>query len=154
MRISDWSSDVFSSDLKKDNYYQPWLRDPAPTPVMGAPMQGEGLAKPKEEPPVGIDLTRYSKPEKPRGEPLVKPEAIKAGAAHLWDRVRGGADAFADWTIRAGERADIPARVELGRGSCRARGWQYATRTVVGGSLKRKKYQNRSQPEKQPSTQN
>src|SRR3546814_6303059 len=63
-----------------------WLRDPAPTPGMGAPMQGEGLAKPKEEPPVGIDLTRYSKPEKPRGEPLVKPEAIKAGAASLWTR--------------------------------------------------------------------
>jgi hypothetical protein len=36
---------------KKDDYYQPWLRDPAPTPGMGAPMQGEGLAKPKEEPP-------------------------------------------------------------------------------------------------------
>src|SRR3546814_17753924 len=75
-------------------------------------MRDEGLAKPKEEPPIGIDLTRYSKPEKPRGEPLVKPEAIKAGAANLWDRVRGGAEAFADWTIRAGERADIPARVE------------------------------------------
>src|SRR3546814_6396811 len=89
-----------------------WLRDPAPTPGMGAPMQGEGLAKPKEEPPVGIDLTRYSKPEKPRGEPLVKPEAIKAGAASLWTRIKSGAGAFADWTIRAGERADIPERVE------------------------------------------
>ncbi|QCB53385.1 disulfide bond formation protein DsbA [Sphingopyxis sp. PAMC25046] len=97
---------------KKDDYYQPWLRDPAPKPGMGAPTQGEGLAKPKEEPPVGIDLTRYSKPEKPRGEPLVKPEAIKAGAANLWDRIRDGAEAFADWTIRVGERADIPARVE------------------------------------------
>ena len=97
---------------KKDDYYQPWLRDPAPTPGMGAPTQGEGLAKPKEEPPVGIDLTRYGKPEKPRGEPLVKPEAIKAGAANLWDRIRNGAEAFADWTIRVGERADIPARVE------------------------------------------
>ena len=63
---------------KKDDYYQPWLRDPAPTPGMGAPMRDEGLAKPKDEPPVGIDLTRYSKPEKPRGEPLVTPEAIRA----------------------------------------------------------------------------
>ena len=97
---------------RKDDYYQPWLRDPAPTSGMGAPTPDEGLAKPKEEPPVGIDLTRYNKPEKPRGEPLVKPEAIKASAANLWDRIQGGAEAFADWTIRVGERADIPARVE------------------------------------------
>lgn len=97
---------------RKDDYYQPWLRDPAPTPSGGAPARDEGLAKPKDEPPVGIDLTRYSKPEKPRGEPLVKPEAIKAGAANLWDRIRDGAEAFADWTIRVGDRADIPARVE------------------------------------------
>ncbi|MBJ7501032.1 MAG: thioredoxin domain-containing protein [Sphingopyxis sp.] len=96
----------------KDDYYQPWLRDPAPTSGMGAPERDEGLAKPRDEPPVGIDLTRYSKPEKPRGEPLVKPEAIKAGAVNLWGRIRDGAEAFADWTIRVGDRADIPARVE------------------------------------------
>lgn len=97
---------------KKDDYYQPWLRDPAPTPGVRTPMHDEGLAKPKDEPPVGIDLTRYNHSEKPRGEPLVKPEAIKAGAANLWDRIRRGAETFADWTIRTGERADIPARVE------------------------------------------
>lgn len=96
---------------KKDDYYQPWLRDPAPTPGMGAPRPDEGLAKPKDEPPVGIDLTRYNTPEKPR-DPLMKPEAIKAGAAKLWGRIRNGAEAFADWTIRVGDRADIPARVE------------------------------------------
>lgn len=96
---------------KKDDYYQPWLRDPAPTPGMGAPRPDEGLAKPKDEPPVGIDLTRYDAPEKPR-DPLVKPEAIKAGAASLWERIQNGAEAFADWTIRVGDRADIPARVE------------------------------------------
>ncbi|MEQ8311837.1 MAG: thioredoxin domain-containing protein [Sphingopyxis sp.] len=96
----------------KDEYYQPWLRDPTPTPGMGSPQPGEGLAKPAEEPPVGIDLTRYSRPEKPRGEPLMKPEAIRAGAARLWDGARSAAEAFADWTIRVGERADIPARVE------------------------------------------
>lgn len=96
---------------KKDDYYQPWLRDPAPTPSGGAPAHDEGLAKPKDEPPVGIDLARYSAPEKPR-DALVKPEAIKAGAANLWDRIRDGAEAFADWTIRVGDRADIPARVE------------------------------------------
>lgn len=97
---------------RKDDYYQPWLRDPAPTPVVGAPARDEGLAKPTDEPPIGIDPTRYVASEKPRGEPLVKPEAIKAGAARLWDGVRSGAEAFADWTIRVGERADIPARVE------------------------------------------
>lgn len=96
----------------KDDYYQPWLRDPAPTPAAGTPARDEGLAKPKEEPPTGIDLTRYDTSEKPRGEPLVKPEAIRAGAATLWDRVRDGAEIFADWTIRVGARADIPARVE------------------------------------------
>lgn len=96
----------------KDDYYQPWLRDPAPKPGAAASLRDEGLAKPKEEPPIGIDLSRYDTPGKPRGEPLVKPEAIKAGAATLWDRVRGGAEAFADWTIRVGERADVPARVE------------------------------------------
>ena len=96
---------------RKDDYYQPWLRDPAPTPTGGAPARDEGLAKPKGEPPVGIDLARYSAPERPR-DPLVKPEAIKAGAANLWDRIRAGAEAFADWTIRVGDRADIPARVK------------------------------------------
>ena len=96
---------------KKDDYYQPWLRDPAPTPSGGAPAHDEGLAKPKDEPPVGIDLARYSAPEKPR-DALVKPEAIKAGAANLWDRICDGAEAFADWTIRVGDPADSPARVE------------------------------------------
>ena len=100
---------------KKHDYYQPWLRDPAPMPEASAPARDAsdqgGLAKPKDEPPVGIDLARYKAAEKPQA-PLVKPEAIKAGAARLWDRARDGAEAFADWTIGVGERADIPARVE------------------------------------------
>ncbi|HWW58341.1 MAG TPA: disulfide bond formation protein DsbA, partial [Sphingopyxis sp.] len=96
---------------RKDDYYQPWLRDPAPAPGASAPVPDEGLAKPKEEPPVGIDIARYRPAEKPR-DPLVKPEAIRIGAASLWDSIRRGAGAFADWTIGVGERADIPARVE------------------------------------------
>ena len=100
---------------KKDDYYQPWLRDPAPTPDASASAHDTadhgGLAKPTEQPPVGIDLARYKAAEKPR-DPLVRPEAIKAGAANVWDRIRNGAEAFADWTIDVGERADIPARVE------------------------------------------
>ena len=96
---------------RKDDYYQPWLRDAAPAPGANAPAPDEGLAKPKEEPPVGIDIARYRPAEKPR-DPLVKPEAIRAGAASLWDSIRRGAATFADWTIGVGERADIPARVE------------------------------------------
>lgn len=98
---------------KKDDYYQPWLRDPTPGPAAGSPAREEGLAKPKDEPPVGIDLAGYKTAAgKPGREPLVKPEAIKARAATLWDKVRTGAEAFADWTIDLGERADIPTRVE------------------------------------------
>ncbi|WP_188235646.1 thioredoxin domain-containing protein [Sphingopyxis sp. LK2115] len=97
---------------RKDDYYQPWLRDPAPKPGASAPLHGEGLAKPKDEPPLGIDLTRYDKAETPRRAPLANPEAIGAGATRLWMRIRRGAETFADWTIRVGERADIPARVE------------------------------------------
>lgn len=113
---------------KKDDYYQPWLRDTAPTPVPSAPARDEGLAKPAEEPPVGIDLARYKAADTPR-EPLVKPEAIKAGAANLWDRIRDGAEAFADWTIDVGERADIPARVEAMEIPRRSR--DLATRTGI-----------------------
>lgn len=99
---------------KNDDYYQPWLRDPAPTPGGAAarsPADEGGLAKPKDEPPVGIDLARYTAAEKPQ-PPRVKPDAVKAGAAKLWDRIRDGAESFADWTISIGDRADIPARVE------------------------------------------
>jgi len=102
---------------RKDDYYQPWLRDQTSAPDVGAPARDAadqgGLAKPREEPPVGIDLARYKAAGgKPVREPLVKPEAIKAGAATLWANLRTGAEAFADWTIDIGERADIPARVE------------------------------------------
>lgn len=100
---------------KKDDYYQPWLRDPAPAQGATAPARDDeiegGLAKPNDEPPIGIDLTRYKAAEKPR-DPLVKPETIKAGAANLRNRIRAAAEAFADWTIDVGERADIPARVD------------------------------------------
>ena len=49
---------------KKDDYYQPWLRDAAGAPR--APARDEGLAKPQEEPPVGIDLARYKAADRPR----------------------------------------------------------------------------------------
>ncbi len=100
---------------RKDDYYQPWLRDPAPTPgAAPLPPAGadEGLAKPRETPPVGIDLSRYSTDDKPVRQPVVTSGQLKAGAAGLWQALRTGAEAFADWTIRVGDRADIPARVE------------------------------------------
>lgn len=101
---------------KNDDYYQPWLRDdqaaPLPPRASQPPMADEGLAKPKDTPPVGIDLSRYPAREEAPRAPLVKPDQWKAGAAKLWQALRTGAAAFADWTIRVGDRADIPARVE------------------------------------------
>lgn len=98
----------------KDEYYQPWLRDAEPTPT-AAPLPpagpAEGLAKPREVPPVGIDLSRYAADDKSPRKPVVTSDQIKAGAAGFWQALRDGADAFADWTIRVGDRADVPARV-------------------------------------------
>ena len=99
----------------KDDYYQPWLRDSAPTPD-AAPLPpaspAEGLAKPRDIPPVGIDVSRYAAEDKPARKPVVTSDQMKAGAAGIWQALRDGAEAFADWTIRIGDRADIPARVE------------------------------------------
>lgn len=100
---------------RKDDYYQPWLRDPESTASAVPPppaTPGEGLAKPRETPPVGIDLSRYAAEDKPVRKPVVTSGQLKAGAAGLWQALRDGADAFAGWTIRVGDRADIPARVE------------------------------------------
>ncbi len=128
---------------KKDEYYQPWLRDPSPAPEP-LPRADEGLAKPKDAPPVGIDVGRYTPKPAPARDPRVTGEQLKAGAARLWSAIRHGAAAFADWTIDVGERADIPARVEAmeiprrtrdlaqrsGRGAARA------ARAVGRGSAK------------------
>lgn len=105
----------------KDDYYQPWLRNPAPTPVPGdkdtraapADMGDDGgLAKPREVPPVGLDVSRYPAEERAPRRPAVDSERLKAGASGLWRAIKSGSSAFADWTIRLGEKADIPARVE------------------------------------------
>ncbi|MGR4889522.1 thioredoxin domain-containing protein [Sphingopyxis sp. LARHCG72] len=100
---------------RKDDYYQPWLRDPAPTPD-AAPLPpaapDEGLAKPRETPPIGIDVSRYPAHDAPARKPVVTSDQVSAAAAGLWRVLRDGSSAFAEWTIRVGERADIPARVE------------------------------------------
>ncbi len=128
---------------KKDEYYQPWLRDPTPAPEP-MPRTDEGLAKPKDAPPVGLDVGRYTPKPAPARDPRVTGEQLKAGAARLWGAIRRWTEAFADWTIDVGERADIPARVEAmeiprrtrdlaqrsGRGAARA------ARAVGRGSAK------------------
>nr|WP_208417819.1 DsbA family protein [Sphingopyxis panaciterrae] len=89
------------------------MRDPAPdaAPQSAPPKPDTGLAKPKDMPPVGIDLSRYPADDRSaRQGPAA--DHLKAGAANLWQAVQAGASAFADWTIRAGDRADIPARLE------------------------------------------
>ncbi|PZQ20995.1 MAG: disulfide bond formation protein DsbA [Sphingopyxis macrogoltabida] len=95
---------------KKDEYYQPWLRDPAPDG--GAPVaRDEGLAKPTDEPPLGLDMAHYTPAEPAPRASSGKSADWKSAAATVWNRVRSGAEAFADWTIDVGDRADIPARV-------------------------------------------
>jgi protein-disulfide isomerase len=110
---------------RNDEFYQPWLRDAPPTPPPApvkrrpnsAPQPNEaGLAR-DEAPPLGVDLTGYAdKPKAAAAPPVserVKPAvlAAKAGAANGWAATVHGARAFADWTIRLGQRADVPARV-------------------------------------------
>ncbi|WP_052071858.1 DsbA family protein [Sphingopyxis sp. MWB1] len=101
---------------QKDDYYQPWLRDPVPPreepPAAPAARPDEGLAKPQDVPPVGLDLSGYSRPDQPQRPPIIERERVKAGAIGAARAIRRGAEAFAAWTIDVGERADIPARIE------------------------------------------
>lgn len=106
---------------RNDEFYQPWLREAPPpaVPARGkeAPRDTAGVAR-DDAPPLGIDLSGYVAPEKPSAPPpplaeRVKPAAaaLRRGAARGWATTVAGARAFADWTIRIGERADVPARV-------------------------------------------
>ena len=102
---------------RKEDYYQPWLRDAASTDASSATAPHDvgadgGLAKPRELPPVGLDVSSYASEERVPGKPMVDSDRLKAGASGLWRSIRNGSSAFADWTIRIGESADIPARVE------------------------------------------
>ena len=102
---------------RKDDYYQPWLRDPAPTatPIDDGAHQAsgdEGLAKPRAVPPIGLDVSRYPAEERLTAKAAVDTDRLKAGASGLWRAIREGSSVFADWTIRVGDRADVPARVE------------------------------------------
>ena len=120
---------------RKDDYYQPWLRDPASTatPSATAPQEVDvdgGLAKPRDVPPVGLDVSNYTTPEERIEKPsAVDSDRLKAGASGLWRSIRNGSSAFADWTIRIGEAADIPARVEAMEIPRRSR--ELATKTAT-----------------------
>lgn len=107
---------------RNDEFYQPWLREAPPAPVPApAKRRSEtppdaGLAR-DEVPPLGIDLHGYVTAEKPPAPPplvdRVKPvaAAVRSGVARGWAATMVGARAFADWTIRVGARADVPARI-------------------------------------------
>jgi protein-disulfide isomerase len=104
---------------QRDEFYQPWLREPAtpqaaPVKRRYEPEADAPLAR-DEDLPLGVDLSGYVLDEVPP-KPLpdrVKPVARAAGdgAARLWAASRRGAGHFADWTMRLGAQADVPARV-------------------------------------------
>lgn len=110
---------------RNDEFYQPWLRETPPPPAAApvkrrldaAPGSGDGGVARDETPPLGVDLTGYApQPKAPPPPPLadrVKPavNAVKSGVAQAGAATLRGARAFADWTIRVGDRADVPARV-------------------------------------------
>jgi len=102
---------------RKDDYYQPWLRDAASAPVepraaaSDTPPDG-GLAKPRETVPLGLDVSRYPAEDRMPRRASVDTDRLKNGAGRLWRAIRTGGSAFADWTIRLGETADVPRRVE------------------------------------------
>lgn len=102
---------------QKDDYYQPWLRDPGTG--AGKTAAGDvpqGLAKPPASPPLGLDVSAYPIDGTPPGGFAVggstpPPDKVAAGPS-IAARLRGGANRFADWTIRVGARADIPTKIE------------------------------------------
>lgn len=98
---------------RRDDYYQPWLRDPVPGPAKNdGSAPAEGLAKPPASPPIGIDVSAYPI-EDAAVPPLARaPDRLKAGTRTAVSRMRDAAHSFADWTIKAGVAADIPAKVE------------------------------------------
>ncbi len=113
---------------KNDEYYQPWLRGPDAAARQGVPESqvkaDEGLAKPsehkprehkpREQAPIGIDVSHYPADDdafKPRTPRAQSSDRLKSGANSLWNHLRTGSSAFADWTIRIGDRADVPGRL-------------------------------------------
>jgi protein-disulfide isomerase len=105
-------------DDRRDDYYQPWLRDKDGSlrPMAPPPPTDEGIAKPRESAPIGLDISNYAPP--PEDEvplPRAQGQRVAADAAALTRTAakgaRSAAGRFADWTIGLGERIDMPSRV-------------------------------------------
>lgn len=110
----------------QDDHYQPWLRNqgaaPGPAGSAGsgdvarpAPLPTTGRQSPADEPPVRAAAMSA---DELLARPLAIPAAPMVETPGAGEKVKVALAAFADWTIRLGERADIPARVErleLGR---------------------------------------
>ena len=105
-----------------DEHYQPWLQRGAPGDsgvIRPGPLPTRGAGATTGEPPLvgtirqGSELSAEELLARPIPSTPQQPERPSIG-----ERVSAGLTAFADWTIRLGERADVPARVarlELGR---------------------------------------
>src|SRR3546814_21074923 len=111
MRISDWSSDVCSSDL----------RLAALGDLVGIAARGDGVGGVAVEPAVAV--------ARPLREAAVRGDERCAGFQARAD-FGGGADAFL-----ASEEME---RQKLGRASGRERVCKYVSISVVAGSLKKK----------------
>lgn len=140
-----------------EDHYQPWLRNtadegsrgavarPAPLPTTAAnrrsPARGSTRDSAAGESEAGATISRGH--EISADELLARPTALPTPPVAGPDWQARASDAlgrFADWTIRLGEQADIPARVarlELGRrGTALARA---AARGVAAGARQGRK---------------
>jgi protein-disulfide isomerase len=106
----------------QDDHYQPWLRNQgeAPAPAADfarpAPLPTTGGRSPADEPPPVRPAAMSA--DELLARPLPMPTAPLVETLGAGEKVKAALAAFADWTLRLGERADIPARVErleLGR---------------------------------------
>ncbi len=123
-----------------DDHYRPWLRNgggagaagagggtPAPAGVhRPGPLPTQDAARAPRAPLGGTvrqGATLSAEELLARPIPVAPPPPPGPTA---WERARGAAAAFADWTMMLGARADVPARVarlELGRRSGAAAAW-------------------------------
>ncbi len=112
----------------QDDHYQPWLRNQGAAPAPAAPTGSSDVARPAPLPTTGGRNPANEPPPPARtaamsadellARPLPMPAPPMDETTGARERVKAALAAFADWTIRLGERADIPARVErleLGR---------------------------------------
>src|SRR3546814_19483704 len=134
MRISDWSSDVFSSDLAGRNAG----RD-----------QGDAAAARQDRQPDQPSLSAAG-----RGRSIRRRRDAAIGQGHDRVRRRMNTDSkplLAD-LVRAGDQQTeavvitdfiFMAKAKIGRASCRERVCKYVSLSVVDVSLKRKPYSNK-----------